>query len=361
MRLTSLLIILCFLASPLLAQDRSYNSGQEEYFVLNQLPDMRAEAMGKAQVALGGDVIQNFTNPASLGLISNRSAAISSSGPFYILRESDFAYAGYAQRLDRSPWVAGVSVRTFWIGPSTFDATIRGQRYQLDLARTTNATVTLAREVLPGLQIGLNTNLYRLRLFRDAKAGHMPHFDLGLLYRKTLPNGQFISAGASFNNFTFARITYKAPNGDQDRFTMPAILRAGVSYGGRTSLPIPRGGVGGLDYLFTVEYQDYVNSQFHTALRAGGEVTLWDLLVLRVGAFRMSINDRGQAENFSSIQDLTYGFGLVFDFDRMGIEIPLEARLDYTSLQQARTSSLLSGRTPNMRGVSLRLIWTSAN
>ncbi|MEM9984418.1 MAG: hypothetical protein AAF804_04920, partial [Bacteroidota bacterium] len=349
----SLLSILALLSSPLLSQDRRYRDGQEEYFVLNQLPDMRAEAMGKAQVALGGDMIQNFTNPASLGWIKHRSAAISSSGPFYILRESDFGYLGYAQRLDRSPWVAGVSVRSFWIGPSTFNATIQGQRYQLDLARTTNATLTIAREILPGLQVGLNTNLYRLRLFRDARAGHMPHFDLGLLYRKNLSKARFLSAGASFNNFTFSRITYKAPNGDQDRFNMPAILRAGLSYGGHTTLPIPGGDVGRLDYLITVEYQDYLNSEFFTAFRAGGEVTVWKLLILRVGAFRMRMNDGGLAENFSRIRDITYGFGLVLDFDRIGIEIPLEARLDYTSLQQARTSSLLSSRIPNMRGLSL--------
>ncbi|MEL6591817.1 MAG: hypothetical protein AAFQ68_17115, partial [Bacteroidota bacterium] len=221
------LTILLGLLLPLLLSaqvGRLYTSGQEEYFVLGHLPDMRAEAMGRAQVALGGDILQNYSNPASLGGIEYRSLALSSSGPFYLLRESDYGYLGFAQRLDNLPLVVGVSARTFFIGPSSFDATIDGERYELDLARTTNATFSAAYEVLPGLSVGLNANLYRLRLFRDAKAGHMPHFDLGLRYVKALPEGQNLSLGLSVNNFLFGRIAYHAPNGDQDAFNMPAVL-----------------------------------------------------------------------------------------------------------------------------------------
>ncbi|MEL7530969.1 MAG: hypothetical protein AAFN10_06665 [Bacteroidota bacterium] len=357
---TTLFVLLCAIIPSLLwAQDgRRYRNGQEEYFGAAQLPSMRAEAMGKAQVAIGGNVMQNFINPASLGAIEFRSFDISSSGPFYILNQSDYGYVGFAQRLNGSKWVGGVSMRTFFIGPSTFDATIEGQRYELDKARTINTTVSVAREILPGLQLGLNANLYRLRLFRTAKASHMPHLDLGLLYTKALGEGQNLRLGLSINNFLFGRIAYKAPNGAEDVFNMPAIMRIGATYSGETTFAIPQSGTGSLRYLLTVEMQDYLNSEFYTALRFGGELEIWDILALRIGAFRRTNDDGGIDVNFSVVKDFTYGFGLIVPLDKISKrDWPIRMHLDYTSLRQAQTSTFGTGRTPNMRGLSIRLAW----
>ncbi|MEM6347274.1 MAG: hypothetical protein AAF927_25515 [Bacteroidota bacterium] len=341
------------------AQDgRRYSNGQEEYFGGAQLPSMRAEAMGRAQVAIGGSIMQNFINPASIGTIKFRSLDVSSSGPFYLLDESDYGYVGFAQRINDSKWVGGVSVRAFLVGPTTFDATINGQKYELDKSRTINTTVSVAREILPGLQLGLNANLYRLRLFRDADAGHMPHLDLGLLYTKALSAEQNLRLGLSVNNFLFGRIAYKAPNGDEDIFNMPAIMRVGASYSGESSISLPQSGTGSLRYLLTVEFQDYLNNDYYTALRVGGELVIWDLLALRIGAFRRNNDDGGRVENFRVVRDFTYGFGLIVPLNKISKQSwPIRMHLDYTSLQQARTSNFISGRIPNMRGLSIRLAW----
>jgi len=354
-------IVLIWYCLPVLVlgqEGRRYRDGQEEYFGAAQLPSMRAEAMGKAQVAIGGNIMQNFINPASIGTINSRSLAISSSGPFYILGESDYGYLGYAQRINDSKWVGGLSTRAFFIGPSTFDAYIQNQQYELDKAKVINTTVTVAREILPGLQLGLNANLYRLRLFSTAKASHMPHLDLGLLYTKALREGQNLRVGLSINNFLFGRIAYKAPNGDQDVFNMPAILRLGLSYSGETSVDIPQAGTGSLRYLLTVEAQDYLNSEYYSALRFGGEVEIWDILALRIGAFRRNVDDGGFTENFVKVRDFTYGFGLIIPLDKISKQAwPIRMHLDYTSLRQAQTSTIGGGRTPNMRGLSIRLAW----
>lgn len=359
MRYFLIIILGCLLPTLSWAQDdRQYRDGQEEYFGSAQLPSMRAEAMGKAQVAIGGDVMQSFINPASIGTINFRSLSLSSSGPFYILTESDYGYLGYAQRINDSKWVGGVSVRAFFIGPSTFKAYIQNQGYELDKAKIINTTLTVAREILPGLQLGLNANLYRLRLFSNAKASHMPHLDLGLLYTKALREGQNLRLGLSINNFLFGRIAYKAPNGDEDAFNMPAVLLLGVSYSGETSLDLPQAGTGSLRYLLTVEAQDYLNSKYYSALRFGGEIEIWDILALRIGAFRYNVDDGGFTVNFVKIRDFTYGFGLIVPLDKLSKrEWPIRMHLDYTSLRQAQTSTFGGGRTPNMRGLSIRLAW----
>ncbi|MFK7925174.1 MAG: hypothetical protein AB8H47_24670 [Bacteroidia bacterium] len=359
MRYFFMLILGVLASSTLLGQDdRQYRDGQEEYFGAAQLPSMRAEAMGKAQVAIGGDVMQNFINPASIGTINFRSLSLSSSGPFYILTESDYGYLGYAQRINEGKWVGGVSVRALFIGPSTFDAYIKNQQYELDKAKVINTTLTVAREILPGLQLGLNANLYRLRLFTTAKSSYMPHLDLGLLYTKALGEGQNLRLGLSVNNFLFGRIAYKAPNGDQDGFNMPAVLRLGASYSGETTLDLPQSGTGSLRYLLTVEMQDYLNSRYYSALRFGGEVEIWNILALRIGAFRRNVDDGGFTENFVKVRDFTYGFGLIVPLDKLSKrEWPIRMHLDYTSLRQAQTSTVGGGRTPNMRGLSIRLAW----
>ena len=62
---------------------------QSEYFFGN-LPNESSEAMGRAEVALGGSIGKTFLNPAATGTVNNQELHLSTSGPFYVLRNSNY-------------------------------------------------------------------------------------------------------------------------------------------------------------------------------------------------------------------------------------------------------------------------------
>ena len=62
------------------------------------LPNVRSEAMGHTNVASGNAVSSLFINPATLGRINDLEINVSTSAPYYVLRESDFYFLGAAYR-----------------------------------------------------------------------------------------------------------------------------------------------------------------------------------------------------------------------------------------------------------------------
>ena len=132
-----------------------YTSGfQQEYFYGN-LPSAKTEAMGKTDAAIGGSVASTFFNSAGLGGIEKQEAYVSTSAPFYILKNSNYWYAGYARRIIPQI-VAAFSVNNFAIGETTFDINIGDERYPVTKGLTSNYALSVAGTPLKGLYIGLN-------------------------------------------------------------------------------------------------------------------------------------------------------------------------------------------------------------
>lgn len=363
-----LFVTIClFISAALSAQ---YTSGfQQEYFFGN-LPSAKVEAMGMADAAVGGTVASSFFNSAGLGGIEKQEAYLSTSAPFYILKNSNYWYAGYARRIIPR-LVAAFSVNNFAIGETTFDVNIGDERYPVTKGLTSNYALSVAGTPLKGLYIGFNFNLFRWKLFDDVNAAATFHIDGGLLYKleirdleKLRHHAQF---GVSVNNFTGSKITWEAPDGNKATNELPMIGRFAAAYMFGTDINLPVAGKGPLDFTFTLEYQSTFNSDFYNTFSVGLESVLWQVLAFRLGYFTQTLDDLGQEVNFDHIRDFTYGFGAIVPLNELtNDKVPLSIHLDYVSLKPPSTSDLSSlkvsvGRIPNMRTFTLRVVWTLAS
>lgn len=361
------LTISLFLSGILTGQ---YVSGfQQEYFYGN-LPSAKVEAMGMADAAVGGTVASSFFNAAGLAGIEHQEIYLSQSAPFYILKNSNYWYAGYARRIIPRI-VAAFSVNNFAIGETTFDVNIGNKKYPVTKGLTSNYALSVAGTPVKGLYIGFNFNLFRWKLFTDVSAATAFHIDGGLLYKLKLPelkklrhHAQF---GASVNNFTGSKITWEATDGNQATNDLPIIGRFAAAYMFGTDINLPVAGTGPLDFTFSVEYQNTFNSEFYNSFHVGLESVLWEVLAFRLGYFTQTIDDLGQEVNFDHIRDFTYGFGAIVPLNKLtNNKIPLAIHFDYVSLKPPSTSDLSTlkvsvGRIPNMRTFTLMVVWTLTN
>ncbi|MEZ4828721.1 MAG: hypothetical protein R3C61_20915 [Bacteroidia bacterium] len=343
-------------AHPLSAQ--YYYNFQQEYFFGN-LPNARAEAMGRAATAVGGNVSSQYFNPAAIGLTKDHQVDLSTSGPFYALTFSDFYYAGYARRI-RPNLVAAVSVNQLAVGPTTFKVDINSVDYELDKPTSTNLALSAAMEPIKGLHVGVNANLFRWDLFDDVPVANAFMLDAGVLYRKELGGRKSIQLGTSATNLTKGDITFASPVGDEATSEFPMIFRAGGAFFTGTEITIPGAGTGPLDLVFAIDFQDVLNNPFRTGFQVGTEAKVFNVFSLRLGYVNQSLDDGGFANNKDKLTDFTYGFDSTFRSMNSQNHVPFDLNLDYTSMKPAPVT--YSGRRlDNFRTFSLQINWPLEN
>ncbi|NOX86535.1 MAG: hypothetical protein GXO86_11340 [Chlorobi bacterium] len=354
---------LCVLSLSLLSAQDFNEKFQQEYFFGN-LPSAKIEAMGRGDAAIGGSVASTFFNSAGLGGIEKQEVQLSYSAPFYALENSNYYYAGYARRI-LPKLIVAFTVNSFAIGETTFNVNLGGKRYPVTKGLTSNYGLTVAGTPLKGLYLGININLFRLRLFEDANAAYTIHFDGGALYKLKLKNfNQFahhLQFGVSVNNFTASKINLVSPEGGEGKSSLPMIGRFAAAYFIGTEINLPVAGKGSLDFTLTMEYQNTFNTQYRKSFIVGFETVLWKILAMRLGYFTQSVDDVGFENNRSRITDFTYGFGAIVPLNSLTNEkVPLSIHLDYVSLKAP--SYIYDGeRLPNMRTFTLRVVWTLKN
>lgn len=348
-------LCLCLLTLGLSAQRRDYFPFFQQEYWFGHLPGARAEAMGRADVAVGNSVTSRFYNPAGIGLIEDWEADLTTSAPYYLARNADFYFAGYAKRL-HPKLVAALSVHQLAIGPTGFTVDIAGDDYPLDKPTSATLTATVAAEVVPGLQVGVNANYYRMKFFDDVRAFGSVFLDAGALYSRKLSNDAEIRAGVGVSNATFGEIAFESPTGIEDDNVFPVTARGGVSYLQDFTIEIPGAGRQPLALLLTTEYQNLLNFQYRTAFKVGGELTLAEVLALRLGYYTRDEQDFGVANNRGRVHDFTYGFGFIIPLGRLSEgKLPFALHLDYYSLENPPLV-FSAQRGPNKRGFALRLV-----
>lgn len=357
---TVLFALLCFTS---FGQSGDYVDGWQQEFFNGWGPSPKSDAMGQADVAVGGSVSSLFRNPAGIGLIDKAEFIFSSAGQFYALRKSDVFFTGAAYRVhDR--FIAAISHHIFAVGETTFGITFGPDNFPLDRARTSHFTVTASGEPVKNLHIGLNMNTFFLKYIEEIKTAKAINLDVGILYTLHFgPNKnderQGIRIGASFTNITNASIEFFSPDDDRADNKFPIIGRYAIAY--FNDQLIQKKSANGRSYLglmATFEAQDYLNSEFTTAFRVGTEFIVYEILAFRIGWFRESSDDRGIDVNFDHRKGVTYGFGLIIPVhDLSKGKAPLDIHFDYSSFNQPsfRTGgSFIS----NVRAFGLRAVFT---
>lgn len=332
-----------------------YDFFQQEYFFGN-LPSARTEAMGRADVALGGSPNTCFFNPAGLANMGRRELSLSHSTPYYSLTNSKYFYAGYGHRVNRKA-VVGLSVNQFAVGETNFTVKIQGVNYAINKPTSTNFAFSATYHVFYGLHLGINSNLFRWRLFDELSAFSTVHIDAGLLYIQPDSTGtrkRRWQLGASMSNLSASTITYESPDGRSSTSPFPVIGRVACAYLTKGDPVFPIVGSMPVQSTVTAQFQTLFNNDFRQGFNLGWESVINHTLAVRIGYLSHSLNTSGLTINRDKLQDITFGFGFMVPFAELTQHaFPYNVNMDYVSLRPP--SYVTSGkRLSNMHTVSLR-------
>lgn len=347
------LIALGALSNSLQGQDR--DPFLIEYFWGRQ-PSARAEAMGRGHVALTGEISSVFYNPAGIGSIRGAIFNTSYASPFYLLDKAKYFFVGAGVRLN-PVWVLGLSVNhltyaeKFPVMAGPDNATQRTYTPQMS-----NYAFTLTFAPFDALEAGVSANLFSWHYFygKTTKRAFVDVGLMGTVWRKgTELTEHNLRVGGSLCNLGYSDIEVASY-----REELPVIARLGLSYGFAVRRNVLVEGLQALGLRVHTEFQDLLNSEHHTAFRAGAEMVFLEMWALRAGYYSETWEDYGNTEvNKSRITDFTYGFGLFLPISRLTHqETPLDIEVDFVSLPQV-SHTKTGGGWRNFTSVSLVVRW----
>jgi hypothetical protein len=328
-----IILLVVVLSSSTISQ--TYNDFAREIF-FGRLPSARTEAMGRILTVNFDHYFVSQSNPANLASTNGIALFYSNSSPFYAYNNATYNFAGVLYNTQKYGAIAFnflnfSSGTTIIFDPSsggTFTLPFEEKRFLY--------TFTYAYKIPDWFSFGVNANLF-IADFGAIETFTSSFFELGLSRNfKIVQNSRVkdeIIIGTQLKNI-FNQSFTAVDQAQSDVF--PMIFRLGIS----NSIEYTDENVYEKSYLicFTLgfEYQDLFNSNKRTAYKAGAELSVIDLILLRGGYYHET--------TFSSIEELnefTYGFGLKLDFDRhFTKDFPLVLLIDFVSLRQPTYSTI---------------------
>ena len=317
-----------------------YNNAYSEIFFGRQ-PSARAEALGRSYVAMHGDIMTTFYNPAGLTSLQGVSASASYASPYYTPGTS-YNYLGASYSV-ADLGVIAFSRYQFQQGETEIisgNATVIGT-----VDPTTSVyTVSLASKILTNFSAGINFNLLRYANNVSGIVNHLVpesesfYVDLGFQHR--LPHSVTeklhgeLTMGASLLNANTAT-TGRETNSAMPKGRLPVQLHLGAAYN------VSFHGTPDISDLTTIQlraqiaYQDVLNSKFFNGTHFGLEFGFLEIAFLRFGYYHQYITDDTRYVYSDSFDELTYGFGIRIPVEKITKgSIPMQFRFDITSLPQ---------------------------
>lgn len=339
--------ILFFLLLPLFSFSQYQYGFLSEHFFFRQ-PSARAEAMGKGYVSVDGDISSSFYNPAGISSIKGLVINGSYSSPLYLINKGYYTFFGAGYRINKKIQFAFTRFRFDYVNTPIMG--VENHPY------SETFSLTLSSEPLRNLYVGLNINEFVLQN-GFGKPTLTPDFDFGvikkILLHQTNKVLHSVNIGASIFNFNYASIKLQ-PTTQIEK--LPVITRIGANYQFSLSKNILFDSLRTIKFLIQSEYQKLLNSEYNTAIRAGCEIQIFEILALRVGYYNEKVYDYGIPEyNVKTISDLTYGFGLQIPLSKL-TKIPININFDYTSLPQVSYSKIMTD-WDNFTSYNLRVNW----
>lgn len=309
--------------------------GYGEIIFMNRTPSPKADAMGSALASITDNVATQYYNPAALANVNGLNLAYSYSSPYYTLKNAGFNYWGLSYNINQRHSVA-LSTYSFSTGLQyRYPSSSRNTKQ--DNLVTGIYTLSYSLKITESFSLGANFNYFYDEIPdgpADKSRVKTYPIDLGVL--KQIPlyenNGQrqSLSIGSSLKNLNNSYVELAG-----EKQWLPSILRFAIAY----EYAIFKNTGSELDPLSVTaitEYQDVLNSGFYTSIKLGGEVRLYDLLSLRGGYFRESLDNASSFNGLDKVGRFTYGFGLKLPFQKIiDKHLPIELIFSYTSLKQA--------------------------
>ena len=303
------------------------------------LVDARAEALGRANMALPGDLRSLSSNPAGLTELNGIETCYRRASPYYLFETSTFAHAAIGCRLtERLAFGFRYDQDSASSDVLTTGDPLGGPVDESSPAGVFGAAV--AYRVAKGFSVGAAI----ANVHPNNKDLAEPHVDISL--RKTWqspPTGRVrstIRAAAGLENISSAQVDREVPLDRgfvfRERYDLPVIVRAGVSAKWALHKGWVHDSLPSLALTVQAQLDDELNSPYHTAVRTGAELEVLGVLAMRFGLYRMNIDDQGWPQvQKSSLSEATYGFGLILPLGKVfGTNCPITASFDYCSLPQ---------------------------
>ncbi len=169
------------------------------------------------------------------------------------------------------------------------------------------------------------------------------YFDFGAIKKITIGKNpklvQSASVGVDVSNLNNATLTLtvepiNATDQPQDLTNqLPVMNRYGANYQIAWNEGILFDSLTTFKCMLVFDYRHLLNSEYYSGYRLGGEFTVLDMLIFRLGTFEENHFNFGFSGNKTLISDFTYGFGLQVPLHKI-TKVPVQLNIDYTSLPQ---------------------------
>lgn len=327
-------------------QAQTYEGVYHGYYNYQQ-PDARSEAMGKVNVMLYGSSADAIYNPAASSFTEGINANISLLTPKYYIDMSESKHNLYGVSYNSKKYgAASFNYRYYTIGYLNpilnKNPLYNGDKNKPEIYNYSfNYSYMLYRD----FSVGFNVNYFEDKQIVDAK-GTAWYFDLGLMKRITGDKELYkhsIMIGGSITNITNAQVDLKLTNTTAEesigKVTLPSELKLGAAYEYENKLQLA--GFTIFKGMATAEYCDIINAELFTSEKFGAELTLMEMLKVRLGYYYERINHDSRFNNKEYLSEFTYGFGLVLPVAKIsGMNIPVTFQLDYANLKAPSYNSL---------------------
>lgn len=322
-------------------------------------PSAKAEAMGKGLVANQTYDFGTFYNPASTslseGLILNASISNKYSG-----ENAKFNYQGASYNFKKA---GSGAISRYYLGSGP------DNNYNIDgdIFNFTLYTLNYSREVLNDFFVGVNLNLITSHTpefnsffygISSAKNTSTGSFDLGILNRIVLKKpaagntSQAVMLGASFANVSGSSIKVFG-----SKRKLPRIFKAGASYDIKLFKNNLIKNTNAIGLFAHIEFEKEMEFDRADILKAGNEITLFDILSLRTGVYYIDKSSSRSGDVY-----FTYGAGLNLPVNNFTDgKLPFKLNIDYVNLKHLEKDSDFYIQDyynyENFNVVSMKLSW----
>ena len=320
-----IIVLLLFILSGSTFSQTYRDFAREIFF--GHLPSAKTEAMGRILSLNFDPFFVSQSNPANLVQVNGVSIFYANSSPYYALDNASYNYAGFSYHHPVAGAFAFNFLKFNYGIPIIGEEAIGSDDPAIDLY-----TLTYSNEIKDWIVFGINANLF---VYNLNKSYTSTFFDVGLSRDfKVVQNSQIndkITVGSQLKNI-FNQSFSSIDEAQADVF--PMIFQIGLS----NTVQYTDTDVYEKDYFFGftlgLEYQDLFNSDYRTAYKVGGEISLLDIIFMRGGYYHETTIDYG-FNSTGQLEEFTYGAGLKLDFNSLFTDdFPLVINFDYVSLKQ---------------------------
>lgn len=307
--------------------------------------------MGGGDLAMLGDVRSVFFNPAALAEMNGLEVYAHGANPYYILGAAHYSNAGLAYRLSDRFAIAAHYNRFDWnwaesgwvlVDPVGNPSGAWGANSQ---DRTEQYSMSVSGRLARGLSVGLQGTWLRtgFPVEMDVPMVTMSAHQV-ILNKSSGTWRQSLRAAAAWQNISGERAIHEDEERRGFSYDIDEPIPSTVRLAASATIACHSGWLSDsariAAFTLHVQYDDDVNDHYRTAFRAGAELELLRILLVRAGWFRQEVYDYGwPKDNKNVLSDVTYGLGVNVPIQEWSKgKVPVSITLDYVRMPQVSYS-----------------------